>query len=77
MFPDPRDPAYQREFLEELIDAHATVAGDILQIGIQTWAIHGWIPVDGEVLVARYESVEEASDVLTHLSPNFGRATSA
>jgi hypothetical protein len=62
--------AQQLEFLEELVDARANVAGDVLQIGISTWAIHGSIPVDGEVLVARYESLEEASHVLAQLGPN-------
>ena len=66
----PADPTRQLQFLEELVDANASVAGDVLQIGTSAWAIHGSIPVDGEVLVARYDSMEEASRVLRELGPN-------
>ena len=66
----PSDSTRQLRFLEELVDARASVAGDILQIGTSAWAIHGSIPVDGDVLVARYESREEASHVLAQLGPN-------
>jgi hypothetical protein len=66
----PADRTMQMQFLEELVESHATVAGDIVQIGMRAWAIHGWIPVDGEVLVARYESAEEATLVLSRLGPN-------
>jgi hypothetical protein len=69
-----RDPggesASQLQFLEALVDAHASVAGDIVQIGSAAWAIHGSIPVDGDVLVARYESAEDATRVLRRLGPN-------
>jgi hypothetical protein len=62
--------AEQIDFLESLVDAHAHVAGDVLQIEVGTWALHGTIPVDGEVLLARYESREEATRVLARLGPN-------
>ena len=64
------DPTHQLQFLEALVEANASVAGDIVQIGVSAWAIHGSIPVDGDVLVARYESLEEASRVLKRLGPN-------
>jgi hypothetical protein len=39
---DERDQtSRQLLFLEELIDQHARVAGDIIAIDTQTWAIHG------------------------------------
>jgi hypothetical protein len=60
----------QLDFLERLVDAHANVAGDVGHIGADSWAIHGSIPVDGDVLVARYGSREEATDVLERLGPN-------
>jgi hypothetical protein len=62
--------ADQLGFLEDLLDAHTSVAGDVLQIGAGAWALHGSIPVDGEVLVARYETREEATRVLGLLGPN-------
>jgi hypothetical protein len=68
---DPgREPVSQLQFLEALVDAHASVAGDIVQIGSAAWAIHGSIPVDGDVLVARYESAEDATRALSRLGPN-------
>lgn len=57
-------------FLRELVDAHVQIAGDVLQLGSRTWAIHGSIPVDGGVLVAEYDSFDEARDVLAQLGPN-------
>jgi hypothetical protein len=60
----------QIDFLESLVDAHAHVAGDVLQIQVGSWALHGTIPVDGEVLLARYDSCEEAARVLAQLGPN-------
>jgi hypothetical protein len=60
----------QVEFLRELIDANATVAGDVIRIGVHTWAIHASISVDGSVLVAEYDSLEEANEVLGRLGPN-------
>jgi hypothetical protein len=59
-------------FLQTLVESHANVAGDILQISATAWALHGSIPVDGEVLVAQYGSREAASDALARLTPNFG-----
>ena len=61
-------------FLDELIDAHIDISGYVLQIGERTWAIHATIPVDGGVLVAEYDSAEEANDVLGQLAPNHSAA---
>jgi hypothetical protein len=60
----------QLQFLRELVDANVIVAGDVVRIGVTTWAIHASIPVDGSVLVAEYDSLEEASEVLRRLGPN-------
>jgi hypothetical protein len=64
------DATGQLGFLEALVESNADVAGDILQIGTGAWAIHGSIPVDGDVLVARYDTREQATDVLARLAPN-------
>jgi hypothetical protein len=65
-----RSRSVEVQFLCELIDANATIAGDVLRIGVTTWAIHASIPVDGDVLVAEYASLEEAIEVLRLLGPN-------
>jgi hypothetical protein len=68
----PSESARQLEFMAELVSSHKVVAGDIVQIGLTRWGIHGSFPVDGEVLVAEYSSFEEASAALAVLAPNLG-----
>jgi hypothetical protein len=60
----------QLEFLTELVNSHSGVAGDILQIGDATWAIHGLVPMDGHVLLAEFDSLESAQAALAQLPPN-------
>jgi hypothetical protein len=62
------EPDPQLALLKELLDDHATVAGDVLQIDAHTWAIHGTIAVDGDVIMAEYDSEERARIVLDELS---------
>jgi hypothetical protein len=61
--------ARQFQLLTSLIEQHAAIAGDVIQIAAHRWAIYGAIPVDGNVLVAEYDTVEEAQGVLRRLSP--------
>jgi hypothetical protein len=68
-------PDRQILFLQELIEEHATIAGDVVEIGPHTWAIHGSIPVDGEVIMAEYDSRERARIVLDKLAE--GAATTS
>jgi hypothetical protein len=56
--------------LEQLIDARVRVAGDVLEVSIGVWAIHGSIPVDGEVILAEFTVLDEARSVLDRLGPN-------
>jgi hypothetical protein len=58
----------QLVFLEELVEEHATIEGDVIEIDAHTWAIHGSIAVDGDVIMAEYESEEHARVVLDELS---------
>jgi hypothetical protein len=51
-----------RQIIEYLIQVHAHVARDVVQIAPTTWAIHGPIAVDGEVIMAAFES-RDAADV--------------
>ena len=55
-------------FLEELVEEHATIAGDVVEIDTHTWAIHGSIAVDGDVIMAEFDSEEHAQTVLGELS---------
>jgi hypothetical protein len=45
-------------FLQEL--TQAVVAGQVIEIGSGTWAIHGDIPVDREVIMAQFNTYDEA-----------------
>jgi hypothetical protein len=64
----------QLAFLEELVEEHATVAGDIIEIDAHTLAIHGSIAVDGDVIMAEYDSEEHARIVLEELAAEEDRA---
>jgi hypothetical protein len=55
------------EFLRELLDEHAAIAGDVTEIAGNTWAIHGVIPVDGDVIIAEFDTYNQAKDVLDSL----------
>jgi hypothetical protein len=58
----------QLVFLEELVEEHASIAGDVVEIDTHTWAIHGQIAIDGDVIMAEYESEEHARFVLDELA---------
>lgn len=53
--------------LRALLGGNATIDGAVLQIDDDTWAIHGVIPVDGDVLMAAYETYRQARIVLDQL----------
>ncbi len=54
--------------LDALVNQEARVAGDIVEIGAHTWAIHASIPVDGDVIIGEYDSPEAAHAVLEQLA---------
>jgi len=51
-----------QQVIEDLIHVHARVARDVVEIAPSTWAIHGPIAVDGEVIMAAFSS-RAAADV--------------
>jgi hypothetical protein len=51
----------------EAVDEHASIAGDVLQIDTNTWAIHGYVAVDGDVLLAEFATERAARDALAEL----------
>jgi hypothetical protein len=61
------------QFLRDLIEENAAIAGDVLQIRDNLWAIHGYIPVDCDVLMAEFESYDQAASTLEQLLPRSRR----
>jgi hypothetical protein len=49
----------------------------VIEISAHTWAIHGSIAVDGDVIMAEYDSEERARIVLDELSAAQDRAAAA
>jgi hypothetical protein len=62
-------PDDQLQFLRDLVEENAAVSGDVLPVGNNLWAIHGYIPVDGEVLMAEFDNYDQAASTLARLSP--------
>ena len=67
--PRSNHPSNQLEFLRELVEENASIAGYVVQLGDNLWAIHGFIPVDCDVLMAEFDTYEEATSTLEQLSP--------
>ena len=60
-------------FLQQLIEDRATIAADVVEVDPHTWAVHGVIPVGGDVIMAEFETQEEAKRALGKLSaPEYG-----
>ena len=67
--PAPRLPSLRPEvIIDALLHQQARIDGDVFEINQSTWAIHGVIPVDGEVLLAEFDRRENAVEVLASLS---------
>jgi len=56
--------------LEQLVEQRVRVAGDVVEVSLGVWAIHGSIPVDGEVILAEFSVLDEAQSALGQLRPN-------
>jgi predicted acyltransferase (DUF342 family) len=57
-----------RTVLDEVRAENALVAGDVIEVDRHTWAVHGVIPVDGDVILAEFEAREQALDLLEQLA---------
>jgi uncharacterized protein YbjT (DUF2867 family) len=62
------EPDRQFLFLKRLVAEHATIDGDVVEVDEHTWAIHGFIAVDGEVIMAEYATQDEAKLALDKLA---------
>ena len=65
-----------RRVVEELIDEHYPFDCDVIAIDSHTWAIHGSIPVGGDVILAEFEKKEDAAVALELLSAAENRTNS-
>ena len=63
----PGRPNRDQPIIQELIDEHAQVSCDIIRIDSNTWAIHGLIAVDGDVLMAEFNSPDEATAAIEEI----------
>ena len=60
--------------VEELIDEHFRVDCTLIQIDAETWAIHGTIAVDGNVILAEFSNQQDAQTAIEQLSAAEHRA---
>jgi hypothetical protein len=60
--------AREQRIIETLIDEHVRFHYDIVPIDNETWAIHGSIAVDGEVILAEFTTHDHARFALEQLS---------
>jgi hypothetical protein len=54
--------------IEVLIDEHVRVDCNLIPIDDRTWAIHGSIAVDGNVILAEFDSKDEAEAALERIA---------
>ena len=59
---EPLDPA---DVLADLVAEHVELDEQVIEIDAQTWAIHGRIAYDGEVIAATFASERDAWLALT------------
>lgn len=65
--PRPSRADGQLQFLQVLVEENASIAGHVIQLSEDLWAIHGFFPVDGDVLMAEFDSHAEATRTLWRL----------
>ena len=53
--------------LTELVQENVQVDKDVIEINEKTWAIHGYVAYDGEVIAATFASEKEAWAGLSRL----------
>ena len=51
----------------ELIYEHSLVSGEPFPLDTTSWAIHGFIPVDGDVILAKFDSQNDAQAAIAQL----------
>ena len=65
----PDEPGERAEMLiDSILPLRPRLGQDLFQMDAQMWAIHGYIPVDGEVILAEFDHRETARAVLAQLA---------
>ncbi len=65
----PYQPGERLEMLvDSILPLHPRLGQDLFQMDEQIWAIHGYIPVDGEVILAEFGRRETAIAILAQLA---------
>ena len=65
----PDQPGELHEVLiNSILPLHPRLGQDLFQMDAQMWAIHGSIPVDGEVILAEFNHRETARALLAQLA---------
>jgi hypothetical protein len=63
-----------QQIVDDLVYEHARVSGTAFPIDSHTWAIHGFIAVDGDVIMATFGSRDLATAAIQQL---WARSTGA
>jgi hypothetical protein len=64
----------RQPIIQALIEEHVRVSADIIPIDGNTWAIHGLIAVDGDVLMAEFDSPDEAAAAIEEIRTGLAEA---
>ena len=54
--------------IDSILHQHPRIDHGLFQMDAQMWVIHGYIPVDGEVILAEFDDRETARAVLAQLA---------
>jgi hypothetical protein len=54
--------------IDSILHHHPRLDQDLFQMDAHMWAIHGYIPVDGEVILAEFDHPEAAKTVLDQVA---------
>ncbi len=65
--PDDHIHDLEQDVVQTLVDEHVRASGDLTVVDGHTWAIHGEIAVDGEEIVAEFDSRAAAQHALERL----------
>jgi hypothetical protein len=65
--PDQRDERHEM-MIDLILHQRPRLDQDLFQMDAQIWAILGYIPVDGEVILAEFDHRETAIAVLAQLA---------
>jgi hypothetical protein len=64
---DQHLPESDEQVIRALIDEHADVSCELIALDEHQWAIRGWIAVEGDVLLARFDNEADARAALEEL----------